>query len=152
MFPFDRLIKAVDKLAPSFPAEEFFAQVGDSEYEPVNLRFERMLSAGDFRKTLASSKLVIAHAGMGSVISAMEVGKPIIIVPRHPDRGEVTTDHQMATARWLTGRPGVFAAADETEIGAILARALAAPTVGSSMPATAPEPFIEKLRGYLASA
>jgi UDP-N-acetylglucosamine transferase subunit ALG13 len=152
MFPFDRLIRAVDNLAPAFPGEDFFAQVGDGAYRPTNLKFERMLSAGDFRKTLASAKLVVAHAGMGSVISAMEAGKPIVIVPRRPGLGEVTTDHQLATARWLTGRPGVYAALDETEIGETLTRALSAPTVGDAMPSSAPEPFIEKLRGYLMSA
>ena len=54
-----------------------------------------------FARTVAGCRLVVAHAGMGSVITAGQFGKPIVMLPRLQEWGEHTTDHQIATANWL---------------------------------------------------
>ena len=86
----------------------------------------RRLDQADFARTVAGARLVVAHAGMGSVITADEFGKPIVILPRLQDRGEHTTDHQVATAAWLRGKPGIHVADRDEDLGPRIAEALAA--------------------------
>ena len=148
LFPFDRLVRLMDEFAPSLPREQFFAQIADGKYEPQNMPFARMLSRREFGDKLDKAKLIVAHAGMGSVISAMENKKPIVILPRIFEQGEHTTDHQMATARWLSTKSGVYVAMSGDELKPTIEKALAAPE-SSAMPPTAPTEFLNKIRTYI---
>jgi UDP-N-acetylglucosamine transferase subunit ALG13 len=150
VLPFDRLVRAVDGLVQDWPDEEFFTQIGDGKYEPVNMPFARMLDVGAFGKMVRSARLIVAHAGMGSVITAMETNTPIVILPRKVEQREHTTDHQMATARWLTGRPGIYVALEEAELGAAIKNALSVDlSDAQELPRFAPEAFLGKIRAYL---
>lgn len=152
LFPFDRLIRLADEIAPTLPNEQFFAQIGDGAYEPVNMEFARLVPRPEFMRRLGQSKVLVAHAGMGSVITAMDTGIPVILVPRVLEWGEHTTDHQMATARWLMGRPGVYVCMDDAQLRPTLEQALSAGAAGEAMPSTAPEPFVQRIRDFIASA
>jgi UDP-N-acetylglucosamine transferase subunit ALG13 len=152
LFPFDRLIEITDRLAAAMPEQRFFAQIGESTYEPRHMDFARRLNRPEFTRHVAESDLIIAHAGMGSVITALEAGKPIIIVPRILELGEHTTDHQMATARWLQGRPGIHVVMNDADLGAAVAEAIRQSAMGVTMGKTAPEAFTRRIREYLESA
>lgn len=115
MLPFDRLIRTVDEMAISLD-QEIFAQIGHGKYLPRHLRFARMLTPEKFEEYVTSATLVIAHAGMGTVITAMEAGKALVILPRLAALREATTDHQVHTARWLNGKPGIFVAGSEADL------------------------------------
>jgi UDP-N-acetylglucosamine transferase subunit ALG13 len=67
-----------------------------------------------------SSSLIVAHAGMGSILTALRHKKPILIMPRKASLGEHRNDHQMATAKWLGSRPGVSVAWNEKELQSVL--------------------------------
>ena len=149
LFPFDRLIRAVDELAPTWPQETFFAQIGHGAYEPRNMRFSRLLDAATFRRTLDGSRLMVAHAGMGSVISAMEINRPVVVLPRRMEFGEHTTDHQMATARWLAGKPGIYVALEDVSLRDTIEQALSANRREQAISAAAPTPFLEKIRDFI---
>jgi UDP-N-acetylglucosamine transferase subunit ALG13 len=60
--------------------------------------------------------IVVAHAGMGSVISALEFGKPIIVMPRRAQFHEAHDDHQVATARWFEEQGRTVVAEDEQHL------------------------------------
>src|SRR6185503_3524674 len=96
--------------------------------------------------------LVVAHAGMGSVITAGEHGKPIVLLPRRAGLGEHTNDHQVDTARWLRGRPGLFVADAEADLPAAIAAARDHESAGeggpASLGATAPWAFLERIRRF----
>lgn len=147
--PFDRLIRAVDELAPLWPERPFFAQLGAGAYQPSNMRHARILSATEFMERVRSAELIIAHAGMGSLITALEVGKPIVIMPRRLAHGEINTDHQIATAKRWVGKPGVHVAMDEAELGEAMASAMSDLKAGpSSLPGAQPA-LIEKIRLFI---
>ena len=59
---------------------------------------------------------MIAHAGMGSIITALELGKQIIIMPRRASLGEHRNDHQVATAKQFAAQGRIEVALDETEL------------------------------------
>jgi UDP-N-acetylglucosamine transferase subunit ALG13 len=116
-FPFDRLIQSMDMWAnENGRGDECVAQIGRGRYQPAHMEWHETLGHAHFSETMQKAKLVVAHAGMGSVITAMRHTTPIVLMPRRFEAGEHTTDHQMATARWLEGKPGVFIAWDESDL------------------------------------
>mgnify|MGYP001546693969 FL=1 len=110
--PFDRLVRALDQWASQNPREEIFAQIGEAEYVPENIEWARTLSAELFRSKLEQCHLVVAHAGMGTIISAAELGKSVVVLPRRADLGEHRNDHQLATADQLRHFNGLEVADD----------------------------------------
>ena len=153
MLPFDRLVRTVDKWAAEHPDEEVFAQIGEQGvYKPSHMRWTRLLAPREFSALIDRSRLLIAHAGTGSFFLAAERARPIVLFPRRASLKEHTTDHQVATARWLGGKHGVYVAMMEDELPSVIAQALAQPDVVADRVAPfAPEPFIARLREALLS-
>lgn len=99
---FDRLVKAVDELkGDGIITEEVKAQIGNSTYEPSNLESVDYYSPGEFANIIREARIVISHAGMGTIIETAKQGKPIIVVPRKVELGEANNDHQFDTAKTL---------------------------------------------------
>jgi len=96
--PFDRMIRCVDLWAEENPGVAVTAQIGDGAYEPRHCKVARMLSPQCCRALMAQSSLIVAHAGMGTILLALELGKPVIVMPRVAALGEQRNDHQLATA------------------------------------------------------
>lgn len=149
MFPFDRLIRAMDAWAAAQPEPvALLAQIGDGGFEPRHMRWVRSLPGDDYARTVAGAELVVAHAGMGSVITAGEYGKPIVLLPRRAAAGEHTNDHQLDTARWLRSRPGIHVAESEAALAACIAEARAAGAGATRLAATAPPEFLARIRAF----
>lgn len=117
--PFDRLIKALDEYY-SDKTEEVFAQIGPAEYKPKNIKFKEFISPSDVEYYYKNSTLVIAHCGMGSVLTAMKHCKPVILFPRRAEFGEHRNDHQLATAAWLKNIKGINVAFSESDLMSFL--------------------------------
>lgn len=101
-FPFDRLARAADELDGSRAlGEEVFIQLGACRYVPVHARYERFLSFGDVCDRIRAASAVITHAGAGSTLVCLQLGRHPIVVPRRPDLGEVTDGHQVQFAERL---------------------------------------------------
>lgn len=148
MFPFDRLVQAMDAWAAEHAGgEDILAQIGDGAYEPRHMRWVRRLERAEFMTVLADADLVVGHAGMGTVITAGEYGKAIVIMPRRAARGEHTNDHQVDTAAWLGGRKGILVAAEEGDLGPRIAEARSGGEV-ASIGVTAPTAFLARIRAF----
>jgi UDP-N-acetylglucosamine transferase subunit ALG13 len=150
MFPFDRLIAAMDGWAAQqgLAEDAFLAQIGDGSFEPRHMRWVRRIDRAEFSGIVAGAELVVAHAGMGSVITAGEFGKPIVLLPRRAASGEHTNDHQVDTAGWLRRRPGIYVADTEADLGAGIAAARAAGGAAETLGTRAPEDFLARLRSF----
>ena len=99
-FPFDRLVKAVDKAAGTNRFDEqIVAQIGESSYYPEN--FEAVLSVEKavFDQYFDEADSIISHAGMGTITMALDQRKPLLVMPRLKKYGEVVNDHQLAIAK-----------------------------------------------------
>ena len=152
LLPFDRLISRMDEIAASLPGETFFAQIGDGAYKPRHMEYARSLSRRDFTSKVETATAMVAHAGMGSVISAMEVGTPIVLLPRRLEAGEHNTDHQFATARWLQGRGGISVCFSEDELEATLQDIVRASRPAGTLARVAPAEFVQKIRAAIADS
>ena len=151
VLPFERLIRALDDWSALHPEEDVFAQIGHAGYVPRHMRYERMLAPADCRRLYTEASLIVAHAGMGTVISAAEIARPIVLLPRRTMWREHTTDHQLHTARWLRGRPGVFIADTEAELEQRIEEARTCLLQHGNLSTTAPEEFTRMIRQALIS-
>jgi UDP-N-acetylglucosamine transferase subunit ALG13 len=121
-FPFDRLVRAVDEvLGRSAVEDEVFAQVGSRGYRPRHMEWVETLEREAFGQRVAGARALIGHAGTGTILTALEAGKPLLVMPRLRRYGEVVNDHQVATARKFAELGHVLLAYDEREIPAKLA-------------------------------
>ena len=123
--PFDRLVMAVDRWAELAGRADCTAQIGTEGTVPAHQQWVRVVSATDYLERVAEAQVVIAHAGMGTVLSCRDVGVPVIVHPRLVEHGEVRSDHQRATAEALRGLDGVHVLDSLDQLGVTVERVLA---------------------------
>ena len=100
LFPFDRLVEAVDNaVAKGFIKENVFAQIGKTDFEPKNLEYVEALDKDMFEQKVTKADYLISHAGIGSITTALERNKPLLVMPRMKRFKEHVNDHQVSTAR-----------------------------------------------------
>lgn len=114
--PFDRLTQAVDDWAKRRGRTDVFAQIGAAGKEPSFISWTRRLTPTDFQSRLAAADVVVAHAGMGTILSALVLGKRVLVFPRRGDLRETRNDHQLATARRFASNGQVAAAENEADL------------------------------------
>jgi UDP-N-acetylglucosamine transferase subunit ALG13 len=149
--PFDRLVMAVDHWAGSHPEVEVIAQIGPSNYAPTAMKSENFIDSTRFRELQSQCSLMVSHAGIGSIISALELGKPIIILGRDHLRHEHRNAHQISTVERFSQLPGIYAARDEHHLIELLDRADLLASEHVLLP-HAPEGFLKQIEDYVANA
>jgi UDP-N-acetylglucosamine transferase subunit ALG13 len=117
--PFDRLIRIIDELAPQLN-EEVVAQVYQCGFMPKNIRTIDFLAPDEFNTLFDKARLIISHAGMGTILSALQKDKPIIVFPRIAALGEHRNEHQLATANKFKELGSVYVAMNEDELKKLL--------------------------------
>jgi len=117
--PFDRFIRIMDELAPSL-GEPVVAQTYKGEYRPRNLKAVDFLPPDDFGRLFKEARVIVAHAGMGTIVSALTQGKPVIVFPRIAALGEHRNEHQLATARKMKELGYAYVAYNEKDLKELL--------------------------------
>lgn len=120
---FDRLIAAMDRIAPTLDLP-VIAQTGKGTYRPTNMEVRERISPGEFETLLQQSRLIVSHAGIGTILTAQRFSKPIVLFPRRLEHGEHRNDHQVATVRNLEGRSGLLIAQEEAELAGCITEGL----------------------------
>jgi len=114
---YNRLVKAVDDLkGRGIIADEIVAQIGRCSYCPNNLKAIAFCSPSKFVENIDRARLIISHAGVGTMARVIKQGKPIIVVPRKASLGEISNDHQFATAKQLESESKVLVAYEVSEL------------------------------------
>ena len=142
--PFERLIQAMDRHAASL-VEPVVAQTAE-HCRCNNLFVEPFMSAERYAKVIEEARLVVAHAGIGTVLAARDAGVPVILVPRRAELGEHRNDHQAATVRQLMGRDGITTVWDPEDLGPYLRKDLSNP-LGNVPPAL--DGLVSELRSFI---
>lgn len=146
--PFERLVGAVDDWAGRTGHADVFAQIGPTDEHPGHIRSTAFIEPEEFRRTIESARAIVSHAGMGSIITALQHGKPILIMPRRGGLRETRNDHQIATAERFRGRPGIMVAMDEHELVEHLDRIADADAPCQLSPHASPE-LIEAIKAFV---
>lgn len=118
--PFDRMIKAVDAWARLRGRDDVFAQIGPAEYLPTHVKWTKFLEPPEFAAHYRDASVIVAHAGTGSILQALELGKPILVMPRRAALRETRNDHQVATAERFQALGRIPVAWDEEDLAAQL--------------------------------
>jgi len=151
--PFDRLVRAVDAWAAVHDTP-VFGQLGalkPDSYRPAHFAWEQFITADQYQDRLDQSRLLVAHAGMGSIISALTWAKPLLIMPRRASLGEHRNEHQLSTAEKFRNRPGVHVVWEADDVGGQIDALLAADTATAAAglsPEASPE-LIGTLRDFI---
>lgn len=146
--PFNRLIKAVDAWAENNPSVKIFAQIGPDASVPRFMGHVEFVPPSQVAVLMNEAELIVSHAGMGSVLTALRYQRPILIMPRKASLGEHRNDHQMATARWLSDRPGVTVCWEEMDLAKLLDNRHKQST-GPQLSEFATGSLVEKLQAFI---
>lgn len=109
---FDRLIKKMDEIAGKTD-EKVIMQIGHTSYKPVNAEYFDFVD--DFSKIEQlnrDARVVVSHAGAGSILTALKLGTPVIVVPRLKRYNEHMDDHQLEIAEAMSRNRNVSVAKD----------------------------------------
>jgi UDP-N-acetylglucosamine transferase subunit ALG13 len=134
--PFDRLIQALDRWVAANPdCEEVFAQIADANYQPTHFRYVAFLSPNEYRGAFQRARFVISHAGTGTIITALELRKPIVVMPRKATLRETRNEHQLATVRHFQKYEIMRVADSEEQLPAVLEATLRLKQANDASPA-----------------
>ena len=145
---FERLISAVDAWAKTRGRNDVFAQIGPTDNEPAHIEWARFLEPAAFRRHVQEADAIVAHAGMGSILTALEHGKPILVMPRLGRLRETRNDHQVATAERFRDMGRVVVAMNEQELPEALDQITAA-SGGAPISKWASPPLLDALRKFI---
>lgn len=116
---FDRLLRAVAELPLD---EELVVQYGHSRaVERHGAELVDFLSFEAMVATIRRARVVVTHAGVGSVMVSLANGKRPVVVPRRKSFGEAVDDHQLQLGRRFANAGLVTLVEDPDAIGAAVA-------------------------------
>ncbi|MDD4523903.1 MAG: glycosyltransferase [Methanosarcina sp.] len=104
---FDRLIKKMDEIAGKTD-EQVIMQIGYTTYKPVNAEYFSFLeSFEEILRLNREARVVVSHAGAGSIVTALKEKTPVIVVPRLKKYDEHMNDHQLEIAKAMSENKNV---------------------------------------------
>lgn len=102
-----------------------FAQIGYSSYVPRHYACSDFMSPEEYNQCIEEADLIIAHAGVGTIMNCLSGSKRLIVVPRTQLHKEHVDDHQFEIADAFAEKGYLLCARN---YDALKAAVLAAPT------------------------
>jgi len=130
--PFPRLMKALDRIANRHDLR-VVAQCCEAT-EGLSIEMRPFIKPAEFDALAGQATVLVGHAGIGTIIGAERLSKPLILFPRRASLGEHRNEHQLATARAMAERPGIHVAWDEDELESLLTKAELSPHESGKSP------------------
>jgi UDP-N-acetylglucosamine transferase subunit ALG13 len=122
--PFRRLLDGVTAIACDLP-QPVFVQSGSTPFRAEGCDNAPFLNMSDFQSQVCRSKLLIMHAGAGSLITAVRAGKVPVVMARRARYGEHVDDHQIEFARELERDGRIVVASEPADLLSAVREALA---------------------------
>lgn len=93
--PFERLIRAVEKQIDNGNiTDEVVVQAGSTKYKSDKMKIVDYFPIEEFDDIINKASIIISHAGVGSIITALKNNKKVIAAARLKMYGEHVNDHQ----------------------------------------------------------
>lgn len=107
-------------------APEVVWQTGQTDVSSFPIEPTPFVPAAELERLIVDADLVIAHAGVGSALTALRSGQCPVLVPRRAARAEIVDDHQVQVAEALHERSvAVRAEVDDLSLEVLLRAAMA---------------------------
>jgi UDP-N-acetylglucosamine transferase subunit ALG13 len=149
--PFDRMVRAVDQWAAAHNRSDVFAQIGTTDFVPSHIEWSPTIDPSEFRQRIGDADAVVAHAGMGTILTAFELGTPILVMPRRGALHETRNDHQVATAQRFLEMGRLAVAMDEDELPRMLEK-VSNLTAGGAISSSASPELLQALAEFIHQA
>ncbi len=119
--PFLRLLKMVSKeIDKGNIKEKVVAQTGYTTFSNEKITTFDFKSKDEIEKLIDKARIIITHAGVGTITECLEKGKKIIVVPRLKKYLEHTNDHQMQITKEFEMKGYVIALYDKSRLSVAL--------------------------------
>jgi UDP-N-acetylglucosamine transferase subunit ALG13 len=141
---FDRLLHAVDELPEG---EELIVQHGPSPVRSHGATCVDYLPFDELVATVSACRVVVTHAGVGSIMAALVHGKRPVVMPRLARFKEAVDDHQVPLAHRLHRAGFVVCVEDAEQLAAAVSTSADAGVAPPREPADSR--LSADLRGYL---
>jgi UDP-N-acetylglucosamine--N-acetylmuramyl-(pentapeptide) pyrophosphoryl-undecaprenol N-acetylglucosamine transferase len=111
--------RLVERLLEVLPGDaEVLWQTGATETSGLPISGREVVPAPELHDAISAADVVVAHAGTGTAMTAFELGRTPVLVPRRHEYDEHVDDHQVITARSLAARGlAVHAEVDQLDLG-----------------------------------
>lgn len=109
---FDALVDAV--LATGWAGDDTIWQLGATGRTGLPGRVHTEMTPAQIEDAIRGSDVVVTHAGVGSILRVLDLGRCPVTLARRPRRGEIVDDHQEQLVAALVQRNLVVGATPET--------------------------------------
>jgi UDP-N-acetylglucosamine transferase subunit ALG13 len=118
--PFPRALDLIESLAHS--GEDLVIQHGSTTPRPEmpNTIWVEFLAYDDLADTMAQADSVICHAGVGTIMTALQARHTPVVIPRLAQHDEHVDDHQLDIATRFAERGLVCCVTTETDLAPLL--------------------------------
>ena len=99
-FPFDRLVKRLEAVIPQ-DWDVVWQLSGEGAHQPSRGRVTGILPLEEVHELIRTSAVVVCHAGVGSALTAIQLGRTPIVCARSSEHGEHVDDHQLDLTGYL---------------------------------------------------
>src|SRR5207247_11103956 len=115
-----RLLLAIEDIVDVLP-QPVIAQVGHTPFSSSRLELVPFVGMDKFVRLIAESRVVVMHAGAGSIIQACISGRTPIVLPRLACLREALDEHQTELATAMRAAGKILVANDTEELRAAAA-------------------------------
>ncbi|MDT8858813.1 exopolysaccharide biosynthesis protein [Alkalihalobacillus sp. MEB130] len=122
--PFTRLLQEVERLQnEGVITEEVVVQVGHTPYESNSMKLIPFMSYAEMESYFDEARLVLTHAGTGSIITGVKKGKTVIAASRLEKYGEHNDDHQIEISETFSKKGHILSVVEMKDLEAKLEEA-----------------------------
>jgi UDP-N-acetylglucosamine--N-acetylmuramyl-(pentapeptide) pyrophosphoryl-undecaprenol N-acetylglucosamine transferase len=133
VYGFRRLLRRVVEILP--PDTHVLWQTGSTDVTGLDIDSRPYIPSRELDQAIAGCDVLIAHAGAGISLTALQAGKVPVLVPRRPEYNEHVDDHQLQIARFLAERGlAINVEVEELEFATLRRAAALAATTNEAPP------------------
>ena len=95
---FNRLLEAIQKKIDEgkiSKSEKIIVQAGSTKFESKDMKIVDYMPINEFEDYIEKADIIICHAGVGTIFTALKKNKKIIAAARVKKYGEHVNDHQL---------------------------------------------------------
>lgn len=123
---FPRLLDAIQKKIDEgkiSDKEEIIVQAGSTKYESKNMKIIDYIAIKEFEEYIEKADIIICHAGVGTILTALKKNKKIIAAARLKEYGEHVNDHQLQILENFKDEGYILALEDFDKIDTLIEQA-----------------------------
>lgn len=119
--PFDRILKAVAREKKKGNIKDkVIAQIGCTNFKDDNIKTFDFSSKEEIESLIEKARIIITHAGVGTITECISKDKKVIVIPRLKKYGEHTNDHQMQITKEFALKEYVLPLYDTRNLSKVL--------------------------------